>query len=684
MTFLYTVFIPALAAATIPILLHLLSRRRLPLISFSTLEFLQKLQKKKSRRVQLKQLILLIIRTLAIIALVLVFARPALRGNQAGTGSAAAVEIALVVDNSLNAATETRDGQILRLTTSRAQKIFELCGAKDRITLIPSASPSRRVSVGSGQLDLLRDRLENLGHSFWSPLLSDTRSQIDSLLAETPRFNREIYFIGGFYSPQWESLSLSDPGETERRYLLPVGPDNNPNLSVDKISIGNAILQRNRPIEINATLSNHSSKSADNALVSVYLDGERVAQSSVDIPGNGTVIKDFAIVPDKSGKLACSVKWENIDPFKPDDRRWTILDIPDSLRVLAIAPQSVSRVIIEAALSASEASFVKVTWADPVKWETMSLAGFDVILLVGIKSTSAGASERVAEFVNQGGGAVIFQNPEADLSGLSRGLWNKLGFAGAKGLNVGEPTGWGNIDLEHPVFNGVFDEKGKPRTPLFDFSVDLAVGKNDQVIIPLSNGRPFLMERQVNRGRVLMFAVPVDPTSSNFVYSGIFSPLLLRSLSYVASGSANGSLEWETGKSYKVILPLSKAQNIQMAIPDGDQVELIPRPVVGGVEYDVGQIGFPGVYDFKIGNRIVARYAANIPVDQSDLRRRDLGEFAERIGNCTVISADDDNPAETINQARFGREIWSQIAAIFIALLLVESVLGHSGKREEV
>ena len=653
------------------------------MISFSTLEFLQKLQKKKSRRVQIKQLILLIIRTLAIIALVLVFARPALRGNQAGTGSAAAVEIALVVDNSLNSATETRDGQILRLINSRAQDIFDLCGTNDRITLIPSAQPSRRISVGSGQIDLLRDRLDNLNYGFWGPQLIDTRSKIDSLLAETPRFNREVYYVGGFYSPDWDSLTQSNPGETERRYLLPVGPEDNPNLSVDKITIGNAILQRNRPIEINATLSNHSSKSVENAIVSVYLDGERVAQSSVNLPGDGTVIKDFAIVPDKSGKLACSVKWESIDPFKADDRLWTILDIPDSLRILAIAPQSVSRVIIDAALSASEASFIQMTWADPVKWETMSLAGYDVILMIGLQSTSAGASERVAEFVKQGGGAVIFQSPNADLAGLSRGLWSKLGFVGAKGLSVGEPTGWGSIDLEHPIFNGVFDDKGAPRTPLFDVSVDLAVGKNDQVVIPLSNGKPFLLERQVNRGKVMMYSVPVDPASSNFVYSGIFAPLLLRSLSYVASGSGDGFLEWETGKSYKVILPLSKAQNIQMSVPNGDQEELIPRPVVGGVEYEIGKVNVPGIYDLKIGNRIIARYAANIPSDQSELNRRELGEIADRLGNCMIISPEDENPSETIIEARFGREIWSQIAAIFIALLAVESVLGRSGKRED-
>ena len=111
MTFLHTIFIAALAAAAIPILLHILNRQRLPLIKFSSLEFLLKLQKRKTRRVKLRQVILLVIRTLAIVVLVLVFVRPAMQSS-GSAGSAAAVEMVIILDNGITSLAESKDGQL--------------------------------------------------------------------------------------------------------------------------------------------------------------------------------------------------------------------------------------------------------------------------------------------------------------------------------------------------------------------------------------------------------------------------------------------------------------------------------------------------------------------------------------------------------------------------------------------
>jgi len=652
-------------------------------MSFSTLEFLKRLQKKKARRIQLKQIILLIIRTLAIIALVFVFARPALQTNQAA-GSAASVEIILIIDNCLNTMTETRNGQLFRLVTNRAHDIIELIESDDQITLIPLSHPNRCLTVGSGQLDLIRDRLDNMEPTFLSPLFIDTKAQTDSILVNTSRFNREVYFCSSFYSPQWDSVQWSEPSETERRFLLPAGPENNSNLSISSVSISSAILQRGRPIEINASLNNHSGKAVQNALVSVYLEGERIAQSSITIPADGTVIQTFTIVPEHSGLLACSVKLEDIDPFAPDDRKWFVLDVPDSIRVLAVVPNEGVRTLLHAAFSGKEADFVNITWSNLKQWETRSLAGFNLLLLAGVPSVSAGASERVAEFAKQGGGVIIFQHTDADLAGLSRRLWHKLGFAGARGVTEGSNTIWGKIDLGHPLFSGVFDDDGNPRSPDFQFAIDLALGKDDQVIIPFSNGKPFLIERQAGNGIILMYTVPIGPETGNFIYTGIFAPLLLRSVGYAASCSGNADQEWQTGRSYRVILPLANVQTIQMTLPNGDKIELPPRPVVGGVEYDIGQIDLPGIYDFRIKDRISARYIANIPTDQSDLVRRELNEIIERLGGASIIKPAESDIEEHIYSARFGRELWQPIALIFILLLLAESVLGRSWKKRQL
>src|SRR3972149_6434833 len=99
MTFLNPFILFGLAAAAIPILIHLLNKRKLRTIEFSTLSFLKELQKNTMRKITLRQWLLLLLRTLIIIFLVLAFSRPALKGNFGTIGSHAKTTLVIVLDN---------------------------------------------------------------------------------------------------------------------------------------------------------------------------------------------------------------------------------------------------------------------------------------------------------------------------------------------------------------------------------------------------------------------------------------------------------------------------------------------------------------------------------------------------------------------------------------------------------
>ena len=101
MTFLNPLALFGLAAAAIPVLLHLFNLRKLRRVEFSTLAFLKELQRTRIRRLKLRQLLLLILRTLIVIVLVLAFSRPTLKGALAGSmGSHAKISAALIIDDS--------------------------------------------------------------------------------------------------------------------------------------------------------------------------------------------------------------------------------------------------------------------------------------------------------------------------------------------------------------------------------------------------------------------------------------------------------------------------------------------------------------------------------------------------------------------------------------------------------
>ena len=115
MSFLNPLVLLALAAAAIPLLIHLLNLRKPQQVDFSSLTFIKELQRSTMQRVKIKQWLLLALRTLALLFLILAFARPTLTGNLAGVlGGQGPAALGVVVDTSPSMA--LREGGARRWT----------------------------------------------------------------------------------------------------------------------------------------------------------------------------------------------------------------------------------------------------------------------------------------------------------------------------------------------------------------------------------------------------------------------------------------------------------------------------------------------------------------------------------------------------------------------------------------
>ena len=71
MSFLNPLYLFGLAAAAIPIIIHLFTRRRPREVPFPSLEFLTEVNQSEIRRLRLKQWLLLLLRTLARVTIAL-------------------------------------------------------------------------------------------------------------------------------------------------------------------------------------------------------------------------------------------------------------------------------------------------------------------------------------------------------------------------------------------------------------------------------------------------------------------------------------------------------------------------------------------------------------------------------------------------------------------------------------
>jgi len=147
MNFLNSAILAGLAAALGPLLIHLLNRRRVRTIEFSSVMFLRDLRRTRMRRLQLRRWLLLIIRTLIVALAVLAFARPALKGGIfAALGSRARTTAVIALDRSASMAQETVNGSAYERGQKRVREIADLVGEGDQVIGLPFSGPSAPVA----------------------------------------------------------------------------------------------------------------------------------------------------------------------------------------------------------------------------------------------------------------------------------------------------------------------------------------------------------------------------------------------------------------------------------------------------------------------------------------------------------------------------------------------------------
>src|SRR5260221_12500207 len=102
-TFLNPSLLPWIAAASVPLIIHLLTRRTRRRMDLPTVKFLQRTLANQSRLFKWRHLLMLLVRTLAVTALILMFLKPMLSSSLAASADErVAAVVVLDVSASMN------------------------------------------------------------------------------------------------------------------------------------------------------------------------------------------------------------------------------------------------------------------------------------------------------------------------------------------------------------------------------------------------------------------------------------------------------------------------------------------------------------------------------------------------------------------------------------------------------
>ena len=703
MTFLNPLYLIALAAAAIPIILHLLNLRKTRVIEFSTLAFLKELQRSRIRKLQIKQWILLALRTLIIIFVVLAFTRPALRSSFGFLpGTKAKTSIVIILDDSFSMLASDDGGQLFKQAKDKARAIIEVLKPGDELALVRMSESQKEDHAFTAATNAISNEIDGLEPSFKHVDMTEALTAASVLLQKSNNYNKEIYIVSdeqrSHYAAAQQSGTQALFDQSVKMFIVPLGQRKPENTAVVDVKVENVLFEKDLPVDISATVLNDGGSAITNGIASVFLNGERVMQKSLDVEAGSKKVVQFTVVPHQSGFVQGFVELED-DAISEDNRRYFAFHIPENLRVLiggsGTQEASILKLALQPASNTDKSSPFLIESVDRSAVSSANLSKYDVVVLPGAASLTDATIQRLAAYVREGGS--LFATPDGDgsVDVFSRTLLPALGIPASSGVNGSlntqeTSTSFGRIDFDHPLFKNVFQssqpaKKPEIESPRLYFTVRLSGTESSQPVITTANGDAFLLDHKLGKGRVLVCAVSPNLRWSDFPFKGLFVPLLNRSMYYL-SNHEDYAQNAVVGNSFDISLPpTTAAAFFDVKAPNGQGQRVIPKSLPNGLYFTLASLDRPGIYDLASDKAVLRKLSINIDPSESEMTKitpAQRMEYFHAIGVPSINLLDRDaNIRKAVTEARFGVELWKYMIALAIVCALLEMIIARDRKR---
>jgi hypothetical protein len=674
MSFLYPFFLLALSAVIIPIIIHLFHFRRFKKVYFSNINFLEKLNDDSQRQARLKHLLVLLSRIMAIIFLVLAFARPFIPVKDS-TLQAQGNKISIHIDNSLSMEAGSSTGNLLDQAKQEAKEIAALFEPTDEYQLLTNDFEAKHQRfVGREEF------MAMLSETDFSPSVrrfSEVMARQNELLNEENGNHQKLAFSISDFQANITDLQQADPDSLIDYFLIPVPSAQPSNLFIDSVWIDNPVKMSGQVITVQARIYNDSDQQLENQPVRLYINDNQRAVATYDIApkSNTTVSLTYSINTDKIQQGYIEI---TDNPVTFDDRFYISFTLSEDIPVMIINQDDNNRFIN--ALLDSDTTFI----VNNVQVGSIDFSMFgsqNLIVLNDLDAPGSGLIMELTRYVEQGGNLMIFPSENINFSSYNE-LFLSLGVAGFESKSE-QATRVSAINELHHIYSGVFDRIPENMDlPAVEqhYVFQRTTRNRGQFLLQLQNGNYFLSSTPSGEGTVYVSAVPANDTFSNFPRHAIFVPTLyniaLFSSSFYPLAYTIGNDEMVTIRNYR-----PAAGNLFRIM--ASNLDIIPETRNNNNNIDLilhGQIPTHGIYNLMTDDEIIRKLAFNYDrresllevLDGSELEEMASGLDSEKI---TVFDTEKITIEKQMDLFRGGRQLWKIFLLIGLLFLLAEVIL---------
>lgn len=681
MTFLNSIYLAALAAIVIPLLIHFLSRRRIKIVDFSSLKFLFQMQKTRLRWLRIREILLLLLRILILAFLALAFARPALTGKHGS--SHAPTSAVLLIDNSPSAERLSSSGIVYDDIKKGAFQIMSLLGPSDNVTIITLSG--KPITYGPySDMSRAKDALYATSPGPATPAFREGIGRAQSILRASRSLNRDIYILGDMQvSVDWQNIMAASIDSSLNYYIIGYTENDYDNVGISSISFPPQLLAPGEDFSILANLKNYSDKTINGRVAELYLDNVKKAQTAVDIKAKAGTAVGFTVAGTGPGYHRGYIEIED-DDYSPDNKFYFDFDIPSSISVLAVgqSPQDIKA--LDNCLEGNKVGYINYKGITIGEFSRQNLRAYDVVILGGLISLPTPYLNSLQDFLNGGGGLLIVASGNGQPDIYRDFLNSHAGISLGKRVNAGENAASQNyyemkdFDLTHPIFK-IYSGDNQERLEIPDLKIKSFVETNGGVVIgSLADKRAIIT--QSSKSKIVLFSSGFDSGSSDIALHSFFVPFVVRTVEYLAAKSSPGQEFYFAGKPASInLVNQTPAVSARLVGPSCDMTLPIARGAYGPF-VNIAEIGFPGFYALLTDSDTIGYLAVNPDSSEStDMKITDsrLKEIFD--DNYSYLDGKSDIKTAIV-QAKFGLELWKYCLALALICLIIESLLVREPK----
>lgn len=660
MRFLDPAFLWGLLALAVPIILHLLLRRRVPILEFPLTRLVLRAETTRQPRKKLNRVLLLIARGALLALLALALARLVLGGSEVRASGPVAVVV--VLDDTLSMRAQASRGMKRSVFDEGREMADSLLaalpdGSQAALLLVTRpAAPVALAAPARARADLAV-AAPSWEHAAALPALAAAAR----LLESSPLSDRRVIVVSDLARHGWSDATLArSSGRRPQLVLLSPARADGENLGVASLQVrslpGGTLRATTRVMAWGEQGARHD---ADVSLdVGSLFGAMRLAsRASMEVESGATVERRFEVLQPESGLAALKASVAP-DVLEADDERWAVQALEQRPRVIVVDgdPQNLSigseSFYLEKALAPGVGLDLDARVVPLPDFEPRDLAGASAVILANVPELSADRQAALEEAVRGGLGLVVALGNRVD-----QRAWNgrlapllpaSIGLLKKPETPLSIETG-GLVDL--------------PRVTVTQAHA-LEPSPGARVLLRLGDGSPLLVVRESGAGRIALLGTTLDRDWNDLPISPRFLGFLHDLIGAVAPRGAGSALPpAKVGE--RVVFGEGVPAGARVRTPEGER--------------DLEEGGFtprvPGAHALVDGDAVVTGFAAVPDPIESDLSREAPEEVARRLEGAFDVSG----VAAGSGSASFagGVDAWRGLLLAIVVLLGAEAWLAR-------